>query len=237
MPAVRRWQGAILKGVIFMQAEALYSLSYGLYVIGVKNGDSFGGSVVDSFAQVGAGEVPCVMLSCMNHTNTKNLIDENGEFTVSVLAEDTDPAVIAAFGFQSSRDAEKWQDVPHTFADGLPVLTYAAAYLRCRVTDKKLLDTHTVFFCDVLGAWHGDGKPLLYADYQKPELKSAVRAAFEKIKAKKAGAEPAGQEKKEKWVCEVCGYEYDGEIPFEDLPEDYICPICGKGKSVFKKEE
>ena len=36
-----------------------------------------------------------------------------------------------------------------------------------------------------------------------------------------------------KWVCTVCGYVYDGEIPFEELPEDYLCPLCGVGKEFY----
>lgn len=218
-----------------MQQEALYSLSYGLYVLGVKNGDSFGGSVVDAFAQVGSGDVPVVVLACMKHTNTGKLIKENGEFTVSVLNKDVDPAVIANFGFQSSRDVEKWQNVRHVLADSLPVLVDAAAYLRCRVTEVKELESHTVFFCDVVNAWHGDGEPLLYAEYQKPQLKNAVREAFARLKSQGEKKPAEREETKEKWVCGVCGYEYDGDIPFEELPEDYVCPVCGKPKSEFKK--
>ncbi|NME36143.1 MULTISPECIES: rubredoxin [Fusobacterium] len=50
-----------------------------------------------------------------------------------------------------------------------------------------------------------------------------------------------------KWKCEPCGYIYDpalgdeenGIAPgtsFEDLPEDWVCPICGLGKEVFVEE-
>jgi rubredoxin len=51
----------------------------------------------------------------------------------------------------------------------------------------------------------------------------------------------------EKWVCTICGYEYDPEIgdpdagidpgtAFEDIPEDWVCPDCGVGKDMFEKE-
>ena len=43
------------------------------------------------------------------------------------------------------------------------------------------------------------------------------------------------KEKKEKWVCGICQYEYDGEIPFEELPDDWVCPRCGVGKELFEK--
>ena len=40
-----------------------------------------------------------------------------------------------------------------------------------------------------------------------------------------------------KYVCSVCGYVYDGEVPFEELPDDYECPLCGVGKDMFEKED
>lgn len=44
----------------------------------------------------------------------------------------------------------------------------------------------------------------------------------------------------EKYVCTVCQYVYDPEendgVKFEDLPEDYTCPLCNVGKDMFEKE-
>lgn len=51
----------------------------------------------------------------------------------------------------------------------------------------------------------------------------------------------------EKYVCTACGYVYDPAIGdpdagiaagtlFEDIPEDWVCPICGVGKDMFEKE-
>lgn len=51
-----------------------------------------------------------------------------------------------------------------------------------------------------------------------------------------------------KYVCALCGWEYDEEVgspengiepgtSFEDLPEDFICPLCGAGKEDFEKAE
>ncbi len=42
---------------------------------------------------------------------------------------------------------------------------------------------------------------------------------------------------KKVYVCDVCGYEYDGDIPFEELPEDWTCPLCGVGKDQFSVRE
>ncbi len=109
----------------------------------------------------------------------------------------------------------------------------AVAYMRCKVTEAKELSTHTAVFCEVVDAWQGTGgDPLIYGDYQK-DMKSKTMAAFKAFK--ETGSVPAA-EKKEKWVCRICGYVYDGDIPFEELPDVWTCPLCMAPKSEFVKE-
>lgn len=150
-----------------MDQTALFKLSYGLYVVGVKNGDSFGGCIVDAMMQVTSDMPPLLMLGSMRNNLTNQLIRKTGELTISVLRADADPFLIANFGFQSARKVEKWENVEYAVKDGLPVLLDAASYLRCRVLEAKDLSTHTVYTCEVTDAWNGDGEPLLYSDYQK----------------------------------------------------------------------
>jgi flavin reductase (DIM6/NTAB) family NADH-FMN oxidoreductase RutF len=121
-----------------------------------------------------------------NYTN--ECIKAEGEFTLSVLAEDADPFIVANFGFQSARNADKWLHVPHDFKDGLPVVKGASAWVRCRVTEAKELSTHTLFICQVMDAWNGaaEAKPLIYGNYQK----TMKGAALEAFKAFKAGGVP-----------------------------------------------
>lgn len=219
-----------------MDQTALFKLSYGLYVVGVKNGDSFGGCIVDAMMQVTSDMPPLMMLGSMRNTLTNQLIRETGEFTVSVLRADADPFLIANFGFQSARKTEKWENVEYAVKDGLPVLLDAASYLRCRVLEEKNFSTHTVYTCEVTDAWNGDGEPLLYNDYQK-YMKDATRKAFQDfLNRKKAEVAPPQEQKESQWVCSVCGYVYDGDVPFEDLPEDWKCPRCGQPKAVFVRQ-
>ena len=85
-------------------------------------------------------------------------------------------------------------------------------------------------------AWNGDGEPLLYSDYQK-HMKDATRKAFQDfLNAKKVEHTVPEQEQKPQWVCSVCGYVYDGDEPFEKLPETWQCPRCGQPKSVFVRQ-
>ena len=230
-----------------MDKTALFKLSYGLYVIGVKNDTSeFGGCVVDALAQISSGEPERVAVSCMKNNNTPAKIRQNGEFTISVLGSNVEPFIISCFGFQSSKDVDKWSLVAHTVKDGLPVLDNAIAYMRCKVESINEYDTHTLFIATVEDAWNGvKEEPLLYADYHKTHKALAAEAFAEYKKTGKAPdsesvnkTETAEEEgiSEAKWVCPLCGYVYDGEIPFEELPDDWKCPLCGALKSTFEKK-
>ena len=168
-----------------MDKTALYKISYGLYIAGSKIDGKDAGCIVDAFIQSVSSPVPSVILCSIRTNQTNEAIRQTGEFAVSVLPADTDPFAIANFGFQSGRNADKWANVPHKYADGLPVLENAAAYFRCRVTDSKELSTHTVFFCEVTDAWQGTGEPLIYGDYQK-DMKSKAQEAFKAFNEKRA---------------------------------------------------
>lgn len=165
-----------------MEKTALYRISYGLYVTGVRNGDGFGGCMVDAFIQT-TDAPPTAILCSIQRTLTNALIKEHRAFTLSVLPQDVDPMVIANFGFQSARAADKWANVEHTLHDGLPALSCACAGMRLKVTDLRELSTHTMFFCDIEDAWLGTGEPLLYGEYQR-SMKPATMAAFQALKEK-----------------------------------------------------
>ena len=231
-----------------MDETALYKISYGLYVTGAISESGFGGCIVDAVAQVSGGGNPVIILGSMNNSNTNKLIKASGEFTLSILPENINPFIIANFGFQSSRDVDKWANVAHTMKNGLPVLDGAVAYLRCKVVELKELATHTAFFCETADAWHGtnQAKPLIYDDYKRSMKAAAVKAfkAYKDTGALVVGntidAAPDASSvpdppAKAKWQCRLCGYVYEGDVPFEELPDDWKCPLCGAGKDAFEK--
>lgn len=213
-----------------MDNTALFKISYGLYVIGTKIDGKNAGCIVDAFIQSTSAPVPTVILCSIKTNQTNAAIKQSNEFMVSILGEDVEPFVIGNFGFQSGRDIDKWGNVPFELVDDLPVLKKAVAYLRCKVTDTKELSTHTVFFCEVIDARQGEGQPLIYGNYQK-EMKAKTLEAFKQYKQSGIAPTPPA-----KWVCNVCGYVYSGDVPFEELPDDWTCPKCGSPKSVFVKQ-
>ncbi len=225
-----------------MDNSALHKLSYGLYIAGARHGDRLAGSVVDAVMQA-AMTPPVIALSSMKQNFSNEAVHETGEFTLSVLPTTVDPFVIANFGFQSSRNVDKWGNVPFELRDGLPVLSGCLSYMRCRVTQTVEYPSHTLFLAEAQDAWLGQaGEPLLYASYFS-DLKTQVISAFKAYQEN--GSRPASSaampvtapasQKKAVWRCGVCGYEYDGEIPFEQLSNDYVCPLCKQPKKVFSR--
>lgn len=168
-----------------MDISALFKLSYGLYIAGTATDEGLGGCIVDAVAQVSMAEPPNIILGSMVRNETNARIKTSGRFSLSILPEGIDPFVVANFGFQSSRDVDKWVNVPHEVKEGLPVLSGAVAHIALKVNEAKELGTHTLFICEVTDAWQdAGGRPLIYADYLE-KMKDDAFKAFQKFKEEK----------------------------------------------------
>ncbi len=209
-----------------MNKEAIYKLSYGVYVIGTLDGERPTGCTANSAMQITSS--PATIAVSINKNNyTNSCIKASGRFSISVLPEDVDPSVIGTFGFASGRDKDKFAETGLRMLDSLPVVWQAAAGISLKVIDSMETETHTVFLGEVTDAdVYSDGTPMTYAYYH-----NVVKGKS----PKNAPTYRAEEEKKDVWTCGVCGYVYDGATPFEELPESYTCPVCGQPKSVFKK--
>jgi len=218
-------------GVVFMDVTALFKLSYGLYIIGTKDGERNVGCVVNTVTQ--STSKPVTLTICVHKDNYTNAcIEKSGQFSVSILSEQTPKSIFGVFGFQSGRDLDKFAEVPFALTpSGLPYINeHAAGYLQCRVIGSVDNFTHTVFIAEVEEAENlFPEPPMTYAYYHKViKGKTAKNAPTYTEQAPKPGGS-AG-----KYVCGVCGYEYSGgNEDFEKLPENYVCPICGASKDKF----
>ena len=113
----------------------------------------------------------------------------------------------------------------------MPVVADACAYIVCEVVDKMETSTHTVFLGKVVDAdMLKKDDPMTYAYYHKVVKGKSPKNAPTYI------AEEAEVKTEEKYTCGICGYVYEGETPFEELPEDYVCPVCKQPKKVFVKK-
>ncbi len=229
-----------------MDYEALYKLTHGLYVLGAKDGDKFAGSIVDAVMQV-ANKPWIIAISCTNTSYTKQCVIKNKEFSLSVLSKKVNPFVIANFGFQSSKNVNKWEKVDYCVVEGLPYLKDNLATLHCKVLQEVVFESNTMFVAEVMNcADNQDDEALTYSDY-RTYLKKDVLKSFEEmkkggkptmtdnnVKETKVETTSGNETNSEKhWVCTVCDYVYDEAVPFEELPDDWACPICGVDKSMF----
>lgn len=214
-----------------MNTTMLFNLSYGLYIISSMDGERPTGCTANSLMQVTA-EPNTVVLS-MNHDNhTNECIRKTGKFGVVVLAEDTPPSYIGGFGFRSGKDSDKFDGLEYDMKSGVPIINEGVGYLVFKVIDSLETSTHTIFLGELVDAEEiKGGTPMTYSYYHK-----VIKGKTPKNAPTYVAEEEVKKEEKDVWVCTVCGYVYDGDEPFEKLPESYKCPVCMQPKSVFKKK-
>ena len=212
-----------------MNTKVFRNLSYGVYVISSLDGERPTGCIANSVMQITSS--PATIALSMNHDNyTNSCIAASGKFAVSILSEESDPGLIGNFGFQSGKDVNKFDAADYRMESGLPIVTDSCGYIVCRVIDKMETSTHTVFLGEVIdGDVIGVNPPMTYAYYHQVVKGKSPKNAPTYLPEEDT---PAA---KEVWKCSVCGYVYDGETPFEELPDSYTCPICRQPKSKFQK--
>lgn len=217
-----------------MDESALFKLTHGLYVLGAaEKGGRLCGSVVDAVMQV-ANKPLVIALSCHNNSYTKSVVEQSGVFSLSVLCKNVAPFVVANFGFQSSRNVNKWDNVDYELKDGLPYLKQNLAEIRAKVLQRIVYDSNTLFLAEVIDSRNTDcGEPLTYNNY-RDYFKDEVIKSFNEYKQRKEKEKNKMSDEGKKWVCTVCEYVYDGDVPFEELPDDWACPVCGVGKDMFE---
>lgn len=215
-----------------MNSNVFRNLSYGVYVVSTMDGDRMTGCTANSIMQVTSS--PATVAASINHDNyTNECIKKYGKFSVSILGEGSDPSLIGNFGFKSGKDSDKYDGISSEMKDGVPVLADAPFWFTCKVVDSFETSTHTIFLGEVIdGDIRRDETPMTYAYYHNvikgKSPKNAPTYIPEEEETDAAGAA--------KWVCSVCGYVYDGETPFEELPDDWKCPVCKQPKTVFEKK-
>ncbi|MDE7222279.1 MAG: flavin reductase [Acetatifactor sp.] len=213
-----------------MNNIAFRQLSYGVYVVSTWDEGRATGCTANSAMQITSE--PATIAVSINHSNYTNAcIQKLGKFAISILGEHSDPGTIGVFGFKSGRDNNKFDEVKPEIRSHMPVIPDACAYIVCEVVDKLETSSHTVFLGKVVDAdILKNDDPMTYAYYHNVIKGKSPKAAPTYIpEENEAEAGP-------KYVCGVCGYEYQGDIPFEELPDDYVCPVCKQPKSVFQKK-
>lgn len=199
-----------------IEPNAMFKLSYGLFVL-TAGGEKDNGCIINTVTQI--TDSPKRISIAVNKANyTHDLILKSGTFNVSVLDTNADFALFTRFGFQSGREANKFEGLESVARseNGLMYLTEMSnAFLSGKVIQTLDYGTHTVFIADVTEAKVLESAPSMtyayYFDHVKPKPNNLTT--------------PHG------WVCKICGYIYEGD----ELPADYICPLCKHGAEDFER--
>ncbi len=199
-----------------MDKTAIFNISYGLYVITTKKGEKDNGCIINTLMQI--CDNPLVGVISVNKSNyTHDEIMETKEVNISILDTDCQMDVFKRFGFQSGRDVNKFEGFENNkrSKNGIIYLTqHTNSYISAKVIGSQDFGSHTVFKIEMI-----DGEVLS----KKPSLTYAYY--HENIKPKAAPKSSGG------WRCKICNYIHEDE----NLPNDFICPICKHGASDFEK--
>jgi flavin reductase (DIM6/NTAB) family NADH-FMN oxidoreductase RutF len=150
-----------------MDTTVLYNLTYGLYVVGAIDGERPVGCIINTCFQV-TSENPILAISLNKNNYTLQAIKKSKRFSLSIIAEDTDQLVIPVFGFQSSKDNDKYEDFGYDVVDNVPVV-------RGKFVGRLILDvlnmvdneTHVVVLARLVDTVKGEGKPMTYEYYHR----------------------------------------------------------------------
>lgn len=204
---------AIKEQKIFDQT-ALFKIEYGLYVVTSNDGKKDNGMIVNTVTQL--TDKPFRVAVNINKANyTHDVVRKTKKMNVNILTQDTTFDLIKKYGFVSGRDVNKFEgEEVERSSNGLVVLSnHINAVLSLEVESYVDLETHGMFICKVIEAKKINNNPTLTYNYYQANVK------------------PKPEEKKKGYVCKVCGYVYEGD----ELPEDFICPLCKHGASDFEK--
>ncbi|MDD5823095.1 MAG: flavin reductase [Firmicutes bacterium] len=204
-----------------MNKKAMYKLSYGLFVLTAKEGDKDNGCIINTAIQ--AASTPNQISICVNKDNyTHDMIVRTGEFTVSTISQKASFDLFKHFGFQTGREVDKFADFTacRRGSNGIMIITEGTnAYISVKVDKTVDLGSHTMFIGEVTDMEVLSDDSSATYEYYMNNIKPKPEAV---------GTTPSGETV---WRCIICGYEYVGE----ELPDDFICPLCKHPASDFEK--
>lgn len=207
-----------------LNKAVLWNLSYGVYIVSSMDKDRPIGCVANSIMQI-THDTIAVSLNHQNYTN--KIIKETKKLAVSILNNEVEENLIPTFGFCSSKDNNKFENIEHELIDNLPILKNANSYLTLELVESLELETHTLFIGKIIsGDILNNSTPMTYKYYHDVIKGRAPKAAPTYIEEE---ITTSGV----KYKCSICGYIYEGDINNEN--DDFVCPICKQPKNVFVK--
>lgn len=204
-----------------MDKKAMYKLSYGLFILTAREGEKDNGCVINTAIQ--AASTPNQISVCVNKANfTHDMIMRTGAFTVSVISQKAGFDLFKHFGFQSGKDVNKFADFKDCKRgeNGIFYITQGTnAFISIKVEKTEDLGSHTMFVGEITDMEVLSDDTSATYEYYMNNIKPKPEAVGKTADGKTI------------WRCKICGYEYVGE----ELPDDFICPICKHTAADFEK--
>lgn len=236
-----------------MDLKTLHKISYGMYIVSSRSPqeNKINGQIANTVFQI-TSEPPTIAVSINQQNLTHGYIKESKVLTVSILTTETPLSLIGTFGFKSGRDMDKFAEVRYRQGQNTaPIVEeYCLGYLEGEVIRELDLGSHTLFIARVTEAaiTRPEEEPMTYAYYHTVKKGGAPKTAPTYLKETNLKETKEEKQGMDKYVCSVCGYVYDPAVgdpdsdiepgtAFEDIPDDWVCPVCGVGKDQFEKEE
>lgn len=193
---------------------ALFNIGYGLYVVTSNDGKRDNGLIVNTVTQVtNSPDRIAVTINKQNYSH--HVIKQSGIMNINCLSTDAPFKVFERFGFVSGRNADKFEGTDKLYSDnGLVFLPkYINSFMSLKVEQYIDLDTHGMFICSITEARVISEKETMTYSYYHENVKPKPET-----------------DGKKGYVCKICGYIHEGE----ELPEDFICPLCKHGAADFE---
>ncbi|MBO5216095.1 MAG: flavin reductase [Clostridia bacterium] len=195
--------------------SALFNIGYGLYVVTSYDGKKHNGLIVNTVTQV--TNVPNRVAVAINKENySHHVIKQTGKMNVNCLSVDAPFSVFEHFGFKSGRNVDKFEGCTPLYSDnGLVFLPrHINSFMSLKVEQYVDLETHGLFICSITESRVLSDKETMTYTYYQNNVKPKPQT-----------------EGKKGYVCKICGYVYEGN----ELPEDFICPLCKHGVADFEE--
>ena len=215
-----------------MNDKVLEKLSYGLFICTAKDGNKDNGCIINTVMQVTVN--PMRIMVAVNKSNyTHDMIMNTRKCNISVISQDADFELFKHFGFQSGKDVDKFDPASgawmkenkdycvRTPNEVMSITKGTNAHVSLWVENTVDLDSHTLFICMVVDGDVLNSVPSATYEYYHANIKRPLNNPSENTEGKKV------------WRCKICGFEYVGD----ELPEDYICPLCKHPASDFELVE
>ncbi|NOU47705.1 MAG: hypothetical protein HOO86_11680 [Bacteroidales bacterium] len=218
--------------------EALFKLSYGMYI--VSSGDRKSGNAYISNTVFQVTSNPPQIATCCHKDNfTLDIIQQTQAFSVSVLHEKSSSDIFKRLGYKTGRDSKKFEGIQLKYGEsGLPIVVDdAIASFECKVVQSIDLGSHILFIGQLIHSevLENSMEPMTYSYYREVKKAAAPRNA-PTYQAYTVSVEEPDTDEPKRYQCLACDYIYDDaehDILFVDLPDDWECPDCGSPKSIF----